>query len=107
MRNDYTDIENPINQVNTYVREIINNKALDKDGRPFDIKDKTPIYAYIVCDLTLNMRKFAEDQNFTVLPDNDGYFNFNRNYSLYVEIISFDKLIRDSKKRNKVFYSRN
>ncbi|SMP18136.1 hypothetical protein [Chryseobacterium profundimaris] len=106
MRNDYTDKENPINQVNTYVREIINNKALDKDGRPFDIKDKTPIYAYIVCDLTLNMRKFAEDQNFTVLPDNDGYFNFNRNYSLYVEIISFDKLIRDSKKRNKVLFEK-
>lgn len=106
MRNDYTDKENPINQVNTYVREIINNKALDKDGRPFDIKDKTPIYAYIVCDLTTNMRKFAEDQNFTILPDNDGYFNFNRNYSLYIEIISFDKLIRDSKKRNKVLFEK-
>ncbi|OCK50271.1 hypothetical protein BA768_20565 [Chryseobacterium sp. CBo1] len=106
MRNDYTDKENPINQINTYVREIINNKALDKDGRPFDIKDKTPIYAYIVCDLTPNMRKFAEDQNFTILPDNDGYFNFNRNYSLYIEIISFDKLIRDSKKRNKVLFEK-
>lgn len=106
MRNDYSDRENPINQVNTYVREIINNKALDKDGRQFDIKDKTPIYAYIVCDLTSNMRKFAEDQNFTVLPDNDGYFNFNRNYSLYMEIISFDKLLRDSKKRNKVLFEK-
>ncbi|THV60579.1 hypothetical protein [Chryseobacterium candidae] len=106
MRNDYTDSENPINQINTYVREIINNKVLDKDGRPFDIKDKTPIYAYIVCDLTPNMRKFAEDQNFTVLPDNDGYFNYNRNYYLYVEIISFDKLIRDSKNRNKVLFEK-
>lgn len=106
MRNDYSERENPINQVNTYVREIINNKALDKEGRQFDIKDKTPIYAYIVCDLTSNMRKFAEDQNFTVLPDNDGYFNFNRNYNLYIEIISFDKLLRDSKKRNKVLFEK-
>lgn len=106
MRKDYSDTENPINQVTTYAREIINNKALDKDGRQFDIKDKTPIYAYIVCDLTPNMRKFADDHNFTVLPDNDGYFNFNRNYSLYIEIISFDKLLRDSKKRNKVLFEK-
>jgi len=106
MRKDYSDTENPINQVTTYAREIINNKALDKDGRQFDIKDKTPIYAYIVCDLTTNMRKFAEDHNFTILPDSDGYFNFNRNYSLYIEIISFDKLLRDSKKRNKVLFEK-
>lgn len=106
MRKDYSDTENPINQVTSYAREIINNKALDKDGRQFDIKDKTPIYAYIVCDLTPNMRKFAEDYNFTILPDNDGYFNFNRNHSLYIEIISFDKLLRDSKKRNKVLFEK-
>lgn len=106
MRKDYSDTENPINQVTTYAREIITNKALDKDGRQFDIKDKTPIYAYIVCDLTPNMRKFADDHNFTILPDNDGYFNFNRNYSLYIEIISFDKLLRDSKKRNKVLFEK-
>ena len=106
MRKDYTETENPINQVTTYAREIISNKALDKDGRQFDIKDKTPIYAYIVCDLTTNMRKFAEDHNFTVLPDGNGYFNFNRNYSLYIEIISFDKLLSDSKKRNKVLFEK-
>lgn len=106
MRKDYSDTENPINQVTAYAREIITNKALDKDGRQFDIKDKTPIYAYIVCDLTPNMRKFADDHNFTALPDNDGYFNFNRNYSLYIEVISFDKLLRDSKKRNKVLFEK-
>lgn len=106
MRKDYSDTENPINQVTAYAREIITNKAIDKDGRQFDIKDKTPIYAYIVCDLTPNMRKFADDHNFTALPDNDGYFNFNRNYSLYIEVISFDKLLRDSKKRNKVLFEK-
>lgn len=64
------------------------------------------LYMHIVCDLTSNMRKFAEEQGFTVLPDNDGYFNYNRNYYLYTEIISFDKLIRDSKNRNKVLFEK-
>lgn len=106
MRDDYTDKENPISQVNKYARELLENKALDKNGRPFDLREGTPLYAYIVCDLTIKMRQFAEDQNFTVLPDNDGYFNFNKNYNLYIEIISFDKLIKDSKKRNKILFEK-
>jgi hypothetical protein len=106
MRKDYSDNENPISQVNKYARELLDNKALDKNGRPFDLRLGTPLYAYIVCDLTTNMRRFAEDQNFTLLPDNDGYFNFNKNYNLYIEIISFDKLIKDSKKRNKILFEK-
>ena len=106
MRDDYTDKENPISQVNKYTRELLENKVLDKNGRPFDLRQGTPLYAYIVCDLTIRMRQFAEEQNFTVLPDNDGYFNFNKNYNLYIEIISFDKLIKDSKKRNKILFEK-
>ncbi|RNL90115.1 hypothetical protein ED312_06735 [Sinomicrobium pectinilyticum] len=106
MRDDYTEEENPINQINKYAREIINNDVLDKDGRPFDIREGTPLYAYIISDLTPKLRQFAQDQNYTLLPDNNGYFNFNRNYNLYVEIISFDKLISDSKKRNKILFEK-
>lgn len=106
MRDDYSDEENPINQINKYAREILNNDVLDKDGRPFDIREGTPLYAYIISDLTPKLRQFAQDQNYTLLPDNDGYFNFNRNYNLYVEIISFDKLISDSKKRNKILFEK-
>ncbi|GGB65116.1 hypothetical protein GCM10007424_01280 [Flavobacterium suaedae] len=106
MRNDYTDSENPISQINTYARELLANKVLDKYDRPFDLRDGIPLYAYIICDLTNKMRQFAEDQSFTKFPDNDGYFSFNRNYNLYIEIISFDKLIKDSKKRNKVLFEK-
>lgn len=106
MRDDYSDKENPISQVNKYARELLDNKALDKNGRPFDLRTGTPLYAYIVCDLTQKMRDFAEEHNFTVLPDNDGYFNFNKNFNLYIEIISFDKLIKDSKKRNKILFEK-
>jgi len=84
MRDDYTDRENPITQINP----------------------NTPIYAYIVCDLTKNLRKFAKDAGYKPLPDNDGFFNFNDNYNLYVEIISFDKLLKDSKQRNKVLFDK-
>jgi hypothetical protein len=106
MRNDYTEEENPISQINKYCREILSSGGKDKDGRLLDIKQGTPIYAYIICDLTSNLRQFAEDQSFTSFPDNDGYFNFNKNYGLYIEIISFDKLLKDSKQKNKVLFEK-
>ena len=106
MRDDYTDKENPIAQINRYAGEIVSNEVMDKDNRTFDFRENTPIYAYIICDLTKNLRKFAKDAGYKPLPDNDGFFFFNDNYNLYVEIISFDKLIRDSKQRNKVLFEK-
>ncbi|WP_288879244.1 ATP-binding protein [Pedobacter panaciterrae] len=106
MRDDYSDKENPITQVNRYAGEIAENDVLDKDGRSLDIRNNTPIYAYIVCDLTKNLRKFAKEAGYKPLPDNDGFFSFNDNYNLYVEIISFDKLVKDSKQRNKVLFEK-
>lgn len=106
MRNDYSETENPINQINKYVREILNNQAKDKFGRFFDLRDGTPIFAYIVCDITPNLGMFADDQNFTKMPDSGGYFSFNRTYNLYIEIISFDKLLSDANKRNKILFEK-
>lgn len=106
MRDDYDDEENPIAQVNRYARQIIMGERKDKNSRDFDLREKTPIYAYIVCDLTKKLRMFAGDAGYKPLPDNNGYFSFNENYSMYVEIISFDKLVKDSKQRNKALFEK-
>jgi hypothetical protein len=106
MRDDYTDAENPITQVNNYVRKINENSINDKNGRPFDLRAGTPAYAYIVCDLTPKMREFAENAGYIKMPDNDGYFTFNPNHNLYVEIVSFDKLLVNSQQRNKALFEK-
>lgn len=106
MRNDYSDRENPITQINRYAREIIEGIAKDKDDREFDIKKNTPIYAYIICDLTKNLKAFARDNGYRPLPNGDGFFNFNDNYNMYVEIMSFDKVLQNSKERNKVLFEK-
>jgi|JI10StandDraft_1071094.scaffolds.fasta_scaffold00371_24 hypothetical protein len=106
MRDDYSEKENPISQINRYAGEISANEVKDKDNRTLDFRPNTPIYAYIVCDLTKNMRQFAKDAGYKPMPNLDGYFFFNDNYNLYVEIISFDKLINDSKQRNKVLFEK-
>ena len=106
MRDDYTEEENPIVQINRYAREIIEGEVTDKNNREFDLRQNTPIYSYIICDLTKKLKAFAKDAGYKLLPDSGGYFDFNSNYNMYIEIISFDKLIRDSKERNKILFDK-
>lgn len=101
MRDDYGDEENPITQINRYAREIIEGEAEDKNSREFDFRTNTPIYAYIVCNLTKKLKAYAKDGGYRPLPDGDGYFFFNDNYNMYVEIMSFDKILNDSKEKKR------
>jgi hypothetical protein len=99
-RDDYDDDDNPITQVYDYVRLIKNGKAFDRGGTPINLPDHTPFYAYIVCDITAKLALQAENATLTQSPDSMGYFGYHPRLKTYVEIISFDKLIADAKKRN-------
>jgi hypothetical protein len=106
MRAAYDKEDNPIPQVYSYVRTIREGKALDRSGRPIPWRDGMPFYCYIVADLTAKMRSFAEDASFTQTPDRQGYFGFNTNFGVYVEIISYTKLVQDAKKRNRILFDK-
>jgi hypothetical protein len=106
MRDDYSDDENPILQINRYAREIIEGEAKDKHEREFDFRKNTPIYAYIICDLTKKLKAYAKDSGFRPLPSGDGFFAFNDNYNMYIEIMSFDKILNDSRERNRVLFDK-
>lgn len=106
MRDDYLDDENPIPQVFSYVTEIKAGRAKTKDGRPFNIPPGTPFYCYIVSDLTESLKQQAEFYSLRSTPDGSGYIGFNPNLGTYVEIISFDKLINDAKKRNRILFDK-
>lgn len=106
VRDDYSDNENPIDQVLDYVRKIKAGDSFDKTGRPISIPKDIPFYVYIMCDLLKNMRKFAENASLIATPDNMGYFGYNAPLTTYVEIISYDKLMSDAKKRNRVLFDK-
>jgi hypothetical protein len=41
-----------------------------------------------------------------VTPDGEGYFGYNQNYGAYIEVISYNKLLKDAKDRNKVLFDK-
>lgn len=107
-RDDYNDKaeKNPIQQVYSYVNQIRSGKALDRHGRPIIVPATIPFYAYVVCDLMPKLDEQAIYAQLTKTPDGLGYFGYNSQVGVYIEIISFAKLIDDAKKRNTAFFEK-
>jgi len=105
-RNEYpAKDENPVEQVLRYVRKIKEGQAKDRDRRTINV-GAIPFYAYILCSLTPRMRAIAEDHDFVRTPDNEGYFKYHQSQGCYIEIVSYDKVLNDAKKRNRAFFER-
>lgn len=95
--------EDPVEQVLRYVQKIKTGAATDKDGKTLTVST-IPFYAYILCSLTPRIRTIAENRDFTKMPDNEGYFIYHQNAGCYIEILSYDKVLNDAKKRNRAFF---
>jgi hypothetical protein len=107
MRGEYSEDENPIKQVTDYINNIKASRVRDVGGRPVRVSANTPFYSYIVCDLTPRLVALAENSyDFTLTPDTMGYFRFHKNLNAYIEIISFEKLVGDAKKRNRILFDK-
>ena len=105
-RDDYTDDENPVSQVLGYIRRVRDGLAKDRAGRPLNLATHVPFYCYIVCDITPKLKVSAENANLTATPDAQGYFGFNSAMRAYVEVISFDKLVSDAERRNRILFDK-
>jgi hypothetical protein len=99
--------EDPVDQVYRLVREIKSGHFKDKRGREIKVQsDRIPAYAYVICDTTKEIEIIAQNKSMLPTPDNLGYYGFNPTLSAYVEIISYTKLLKDAKKRNRILFEK-
>lgn len=96
----------PIRQVLRYVQEIRDGKKKRANGRPFGNVQHTAFYCYIIADLTESMIESAKGGMLNITPDGLGYFGFNQNYGAYIEVISYDKLLKDANDRNRILFDK-
>lgn len=106
MRDDYGNEENPIDQLLGYCERISSNTLADKNGRLIKVGDNTRFYLYAICDITNSLKQIAKRRGFHETPDKMGMYWYNDNTHAYMEIISFDKLIEDSEKRNRILFEK-
>jgi len=97
--------EDPVQQIVRYVNNIQDGKYRTPEGRKILVSDNTPFYGYVVCDLTQKVESWLErEKNFKPMPDRLGWFDWLGNINLYVEVISWDKVLKDAKMRNQIFF---
>lgn len=99
--------EDPVQQIVRYVNNIRDGKYKTPEGRKMLVAENTPFYGYVVCDLTTKVEIWLErEKNFKPMPDRLGWFQWMENINLYVEVISWDKMLRDAKMRNQIFFQK-
>lgn len=98
--------EDPTKQIFRYVRDIRKNNLELPNGRPVAVNESTRFYCYIICDITPQIKEFAENGNYASLQGEYGYYTYNRNHNAHVEIVAFDKIVVDAKQRHKAFFEK-
>jgi hypothetical protein len=97
--------EDPVQQLVRYVNNIRDGKFKTPEGRKMLVESNTPFYGYVVCDLTAKVEEWLlREKNFKVMPDRLGWFQWNENINLYMEVLSWDKVLRDARLRNSIFF---
>lgn len=101
------DHENdPVWQVLKYVRDIREGKIKKDNGRDFGDMSRVKFYCYVIGDLTPSMRDSAVGRGLRLTQDNEGYYGYNEGIGAYVEVISYNKLLKNARQRNQVFFDK-
>lgn len=108
MRNNMSEGEdkNPLEQVLGYLDRVRKGGVLTAEGRPIPQSENIPGFCYVVCDLTESMIERCRLFDLTPTSDQMGYFGYNKHYKAYIEVIAYDKLIKDAHKRNRAFFDK-
>ena len=106
-RNDLaTEETDPITQVYDYVTDIKEGKVKKANGRGFGNIQQVAFYCYVIADITPTLRKSAARAGLVPTQDGEGYFGYNPTVGTYIEVISYDKLLKDAKQRNRALFDK-
>ncbi|MGK2915682.1 MAG: ATP-binding protein [Porticoccaceae bacterium] len=99
--------EDPVQQIVRYVNHIRDGKYKTPQGREMLVAENTPFYGYVICELTSKVKVWLErEKDFKPMPDRLGWFQWMGNINLYIEVISWDKVLKDAKMRNQIFFQK-
>jgi hypothetical protein len=99
--------EDPVQQIVRYVNNIKDGKFKTPEGREMRVETNTPFYGYVICDINQKVELWLErEKNFKPMPDKMGWFHWMDNINLYIEVLSWDKILEDAEMRNRIFFEK-
>ena len=75
-------------------------------GRPIPPSPHQPAFCYVLADLTPTMISRCEYASLRPTYDGMGYFGFNEPHKVYIEVMSFDRLVKSATERNRAFFDK-
>lgn len=106
-RNDsLSDSNDPVWQVLKYVMDIRDGNIKKDNGRDFGDMSRVKFYCYVIGDLTQSMKDSAIRGGLRLTQDREGYHGYNEGVGAYVEVISYDKLLKNARQRNQAFFDK-
>jgi hypothetical protein len=94
----------PIEQVKQTAKKMRDaGRIITTTGRTVDFP-KGRIYAYVIADLEPTLKSVCENHDMNETWDQLGYHMYHKYHDLFIESISYDKLITDANKRNAAFF---
>ncbi|MHB1002095.1 MAG: hypothetical protein ACYC27_22880 [Armatimonadota bacterium] len=96
--------ESIIDQLLRIVRKLNDKQIKTPNGRPIHTSADTRYYCYGICDITKTVIEDASNHSFIAMGDQRGYYGHNIDLHAYIEILAFDKLVTDVKRRHKMFF---
>lgn len=102
MRDDYD--QDPGAQITRRFREILTGKVNNIDGRPINPKNLRFV-GYLIADLTPSLKREVQ-MDYHEQADGEGYYRPLATGNGFVEIISYDKLLTDAKRRNRMLFDK-
>ena len=81
-------------------------KVLDTKDRIIHVGNETMFYLYAICDVTATLETILYRRGFTKMADGLGYYWHNSPLNAYIKVLPFNKILIDSKKRNKILFDK-
>jgi hypothetical protein len=97
--------KSPIDQVTEYIDKINGGKVRDKNGAKVTV-GTIPYIAYVICDLSEDVEQSAKRYGLKPSADNLGWFGYLANWNCYCEVLSFNKILSDARKRNRTLFEK-
>ncbi len=98
--------KSPIDQMYEIIDKIKNKRIKQENGRDINVDDSTKFYCFAICDINDFVKKDAERRDFNKLKGSIGYYNYNKSLNAYTEILAYDKLVSNTKKRHRAFFEK-
>jgi hypothetical protein len=106
MRNDAGagEDKDPIEQCLHYLQRVRDGGVKTAKGRLIPNADKIPGFCYVIADLTPTLISRCRMHQLKPTDDALSYFGYHDHFNAYIEVLSFDRLIKVANQRNRAFF---